>query len=130
MVAVRRKFFWCLFRVEPGHAVFKLQTVLRKGSPEHGRFDVTLQIPKEPDQIGVSFLSLLGDGFTCCSLLAFGCSLAAFVSRTPSLCCCEAPPRFSASSSSCCSDLARCNSRSCTRSSMMASRSSWIAWFR
>uniref|UniRef100_A0A8B9FUB8 Uncharacterized protein n=1 Tax=Amazona collaria TaxID=241587 RepID=A0A8B9FUB8_9PSIT len=89
--------------------------------------DGGLQMSKWPDQIGVSFLSLLGDGFTCCSLLAFGCSLAAFVSRTPSLCCCwETTPHFSGSSSSCtcCSDLARCNSRSCTRSSMMASRSS------
>ena len=92
-----------------------------------------LCISKEPDQIGVSFLSLLGDGLTCCcSLLAFGCSLAAFVSRTLSLCCWGAPPRFSGSSSSCpcCSNFARCSSRSCTRSSMMASRSSWIAWFR
>uniref|UniRef100_A0A672U117 Uncharacterized protein n=1 Tax=Strigops habroptila TaxID=2489341 RepID=A0A672U117_STRHB len=71
--------------------------------------DRSCQTAGEPDQIGVSFLSLLGDGFTCCSLLAF-----------------ETPPRFSASSSSCtcCSDLARCSSRSCTRSSMMASRSS------
>uniref|UniRef100_A0A8C3MBN2 Uncharacterized protein n=1 Tax=Geospiza parvula TaxID=87175 RepID=A0A8C3MBN2_GEOPR len=85
-----------------------------------------LCIAKEPDQMGVSFLSLLGDGLTCCSLLAFGCSLAAFVSRTVSLCCWEMPPRFSGSSSSwpCCSDFARCSRRSCTRSSMMASRSS------
>uniref|UniRef100_A0A8D0L2P8 Uncharacterized protein n=1 Tax=Sphenodon punctatus TaxID=8508 RepID=A0A8D0L2P8_SPHPU len=65
----------------------------------------------KPDQIGVSFLSLLGDGFTC-SLTAFG----------------YAPPRFSGSSSSCtcCSDFPRCicSCRSWTRSSMMASRSS------
>lgn len=75
--------------------------------------------------MGVSFRSLLGEGFTC--------SLAALTSRTPSQ---GGPmaPRLSGSSSSCncCSDLARCiwSSRSCTRSSMMASRSSWTAWFR
>uniref|UniRef100_A0A8C0XGU3 Uncharacterized protein n=1 Tax=Castor canadensis TaxID=51338 RepID=A0A8C0XGU3_CASCN len=78
-------------------------------------------------QIGVSFRSLLGEGFTC-SLPDFDCSLAAFTSRTPSRGGGPAPPRFSGSSSSCtcCSDLARCiwSSRSCTRSSMMASRSS------
>uniref|UniRef100_A0A493SX20 Uncharacterized protein n=1 Tax=Anas platyrhynchos platyrhynchos TaxID=8840 RepID=A0A493SX20_ANAPP len=73
------------------------------------QIQLILRTSKEPDQMGVSFLSLLGDGLTCCSLLAF-----------------ETPPRFSASSSSCtcCSDFARCSSRSCTRSSMMASRSS------
>uniref|UniRef100_A0A670ZNS6 Uncharacterized protein n=1 Tax=Pseudonaja textilis TaxID=8673 RepID=A0A670ZNS6_PSETE len=81
--------------------------------------------------MGVSFLSLLGDGFTD-SWIAFGCSFIAFVSGTLSLgrggCCCIGPPRFSSSSSSCtcCSVLARCicKRRSCTRSSMMASRSS------
>uniref|UniRef100_A0A452QEK9 Uncharacterized protein n=1 Tax=Ursus americanus TaxID=9643 RepID=A0A452QEK9_URSAM len=80
--------------------------------------------------MGVSFRSLLGDGLAC-SLPAFGGSLAAFVSRALSLGGCAAPPRRSGSSSSCpCgSGLARCScsSRSCTRSSMMASRSSWIA---
>uniref|UniRef100_A0A671FPF0 Uncharacterized protein n=1 Tax=Rhinolophus ferrumequinum TaxID=59479 RepID=A0A671FPF0_RHIFE len=78
-------------------------------------------------QMGVSFLSLLGDGLAC-SLPAFGCSLAAFVSGAPSLGSWTAPPRFSGSSSSCAcgSGLARCSwsRRSCTRSSMMASRSS------
>lgn len=76
--------------------------------------------------MGVSFRSLLGEGFTC--------SLAALTSRTPSQGGGPMPPRLSGSSSSCscCSDLARCiwSSRSCTRSSMMASRSSWTAWFR
>uniref|UniRef100_A0A8C8US92 Uncharacterized protein n=1 Tax=Peromyscus maniculatus bairdii TaxID=230844 RepID=A0A8C8US92_PERMB len=71
-------------------------------------------------QMGVSFRSLLGEGFTC--------SLAALTSRTPSQGGGPTPPRLSGSSSSCscCSDLARCiwSSRSCTRSSMMASRSS------
>lgn len=84
-------------------------------------------------QMGVSFLSLLGDGLAC-SLPAFGCSLVAFVSGAPSLGGWMAPPRFSGSSSSCAwgSGLAlcSCNRRSCTRSSMMASRSSWIAWFK
>uniref|UniRef100_A0A8C7B2U1 Uncharacterized protein n=1 Tax=Neovison vison TaxID=452646 RepID=A0A8C7B2U1_NEOVI len=78
-------------------------------------------------QMGVSFLSLLGDGLAC-SLPAFGCSLAAFVSGALSLGGCPAPPRLSGSSSSCTcgSGLARCSwsRRSCTRSSMMASRSS------
>lgn len=77
-------------------------------------------------QMGVSFRSLLGEGFTR--------SLAALTSRTPSQGGGPMPPRLSGSSSSCscCSDFARCiwSSRSCTRSSMMASRSSWTAWFR
>uniref|UniRef100_A0A8C9AFU1 Uncharacterized protein n=1 Tax=Prolemur simus TaxID=1328070 RepID=A0A8C9AFU1_PROSS len=83
--------------------------------------------PRQAAQMGVSFLSLLGDGFAC-SLPAFGCSLAALASRTPSLGGWAVPPRRSGSLSSGagCSDLARCicSRRSCTRSSMMASRSS------
>uniref|UniRef100_A0A2K5DP93 Uncharacterized protein n=1 Tax=Aotus nancymaae TaxID=37293 RepID=A0A2K5DP93_AOTNA len=83
-----------------------------------------LRTAAQAAQMDVSFLSLLGDGFAG-SLPAFGCSLAAFGSRTPSLGGWTAPPRHSA----CWSALARCiwSSRSCTRSSMMASRSSWIA---
>uniref|UniRef100_A0A2I3H664 Uncharacterized protein n=1 Tax=Nomascus leucogenys TaxID=61853 RepID=A0A2I3H664_NOMLE len=94
----------------------------------HGSFQSCgLQTAAQAAQMDVSFLSLLGDGFAG-SLPAFGCSLAAFGSRTPSLGGWTAPPRHSGSSSSCacCSALARCiwSSRSCTRSSMMASRSS------
>uniref|UniRef100_A0A8D2EHG4 Uncharacterized protein n=1 Tax=Theropithecus gelada TaxID=9565 RepID=A0A8D2EHG4_THEGE len=90
----------------------------------HGSFQSRgLWTVAQAAQMDVSLLSLLGNGFTG-SLPAFGYSLAAIGSRTPSLGGSTAPVRHSGSSSSCacCSAVAGCiwSSWNC---SMMASRS-------